>query len=645
MKIPIYKYISKLTIPEGLNYTLENIEDVIYLKTDSVKQPEITLFPKVNISKDPWIIQRGNKLIQINGKEEVLEEVTEDALSIIYVNVEGVFEKILQKKENEYTFKGNKYSKLVKFFNTHVLENNKKIILIYEKMEINRDKPKFYSINKNGISLIYDGYTEIISKFGSFRTNEERIFLGKISGKSVFQSLDGKIMEEDDVIGYCEDRAELLGSTSFGIVIACNGKVKYFNDGIWQELETNVDPLLSFVNSNFIILTSSSFTLVYDKNLFLLYKFSSSVGSATSRYIVLFRSPFAGVIDTLDREEIFKTEKNILDVSSPIKIFIMKNYNVEYQNVVEINRRDINSKYYEVEVEPKILGDDDAKFRLISPFFSLNVNIPIVSEKPKLYVKGSIIRTNGEVLGTKMNSYLNISINTKVVTNLPYTIRIKFRDKFFDYNFDKKEINTNYKIPINIFDKKESNEVIKLEIIRNDIVQNTLELLIPIIFVEPGKDWKSEIVDRGDYIEKILHTEKGDISWTKVYHLPKRRKAIVVKENSKEGVKTLRNKVVINLEKPIESLYYAINYPYLVLIPKMRYYYPIEVFYGTSSYRGLPEKIFFPLDPAYNEIFIRVYLGSKIIKTKYKIPKDAYLRIAINAKKSLEEFLKSFGLV
>ncbi len=644
MKIPIYKYISKITIPEGLNYAIQNVEDVIYLKTESLKQPEIILFPELHISKEPWIIQKGNKLIQIDGKEEVLEDSKEEALSITYVNVEGLFEKIVQKKENEYVFKGNKYSKLIKFFNTYVLENNKKITFIYDKMEIDRDKPEYYSLNKNGISLIYDDYTEIISKFGSFKINEKKIFLGKLGNKMIFQTLDGKILKEDEVVGYCENKAEFLGATSSGIVISCNDKVKYFNDGVWQEIETNVNPFFSFVNSNFIILTSNN-TLVYDKNLLLLYKFLSSAASATSRYIILFKNPFVGIVDTLDNEDIIKTEKNNLDINCPIKIHIRKNYDVEYQNMIEIGRKDINSKYYEVEIEPKILGDDEAKFRLISPFFSLNINIPIISEKPKLYVKGSIISTNGEVLGTKMNSYLNIFINAKVISNLPYIIRIRFRDKSFDYSFNQKEINKEFKIPVNIFDRKKSEEIIRFEIIRNDIIQSSVEFLAPIIFIEPGKDWKSKIVDHGDYVEKILQSEKGDISWTKIYHIPKHRKAIIVKENSKEGINITKEKVIVNLENPIESLYYKVSYPYLVLIPKMKYYYPIEVFYGTSSYRGLPEKILFPLDPAYDEIFIRVYLGNKIIKRKYKIPKDVYLKIAMNAKRSLEEVLKTFGVL
>ncbi|MFP3164640.1 MAG: hypothetical protein RXQ76_02160, partial [Acidianus sp.] len=405
------------------------------------------------------------------------------------------------------------------------------------------------------------------------------------------------------------------------------------------------NPFLSFVNSNFIILTADSYTLVYDKNLFLIYKFLSSGASATTRYIVLFRNPFVGVVDSLDDEDVIRTEKNVLDTSSPIKILIRKNYDIEYQNVIEVNRRDINSKYYEVEVEPKLLGDYEAKFKLISPFFSLNANIPIISEKPRIYAKGSIIRTNGEVLGTKMNSYINLTINTKIITNIPYVIKIRFRDKLFDFTLNEKEVNKELKIPINIFDKKDSNEIIKIEIIRNNVIQSSMEFLVPIIFVEPPKEWKSKIVDLGDYIEKILYARKGDISWTKICHYPKHKKAILIKENSKECIKISGDKVIVNLENPIENLYYTINYPYLVLIPKMKYYYPIEVFYGTHSYRGLPEKIIFPLDPAYDEVFIRIYIGDKTVKRTYKIPKEVYFKVAVNSKNKLEELLKSFGIV
>ncbi|MCY0882264.1 MAG: hypothetical protein OWQ50_00220, partial [Acidianus infernus] len=148
MKIPIYKYISRIFIPEGVNYTLENIEDTIYLKTDSIRQPEIVLFPEVSIGKEPWVIQKGNKLIQIDGKEEVLEETQGDFLGVTYINVEGVYEKILQTKENEYIFRGNKYNKFLKYFNTCILENSKKITLIYDNMKINREKPKYYIVNK-----------------------------------------------------------------------------------------------------------------------------------------------------------------------------------------------------------------------------------------------------------------------------------------------------------------------------------------------------------------------------------------------------------------------------------------------------------------------------------------------------------------
>lgn len=645
MKIPIYKYISRIFIPEGVNYTLENIEDTIYLKTDSIRQPEIVLFPEVSIGKEPWVIQKGNKLIQIDGKEEVLEETQGDFLGVTYINVEGVYEKILQTKENEYIFRGNKYNKFLKYFNTCILENSKKITLIYDNMEINREKPKYYIVNKNAISLVYDGYTEIISKSGSFRINEEKILLGKQGNKLVFQTLDGKILLEDEVIGFCENKAELLGVIGNGVVISCVDRVKYFNDGIWQEIEINVNPFLSFVNSNFIILTTNIHTLVYDKNLFLIYKFLSSASSATTRYIVLFRNPFVGVVDSLDNEEVMKVEKTVLDESSPIKILIRKNYDIEYQNVIEVNRKDTNSNYYQVEVEPKLLGDYEAKFKLISPFFSLNVNIPIISEKPKIYAKGSIIRTNGEVLGTKMNSYLNITINAKIVTNIPYTIRIRFRNQSFDIIFDKKEINKELKIPVNIFNQKESNEIIKIEVIRNNTIQTSMELLVPIIFVEPPSEWKSKIIDHGNYIEKILYTSRGDISWTKVYHYPTHKKALLVKEGLKEGVKVSGDKVIVNLEDPIISLYYTVDYPYLVLIPNMRYYYPIEVFYGTHSYRGLPEKIIFPLDPAYNEIFFRVYVGDKIIKRTYKIPKEIYFKVAASSKCKLEELLKTFGIV
>ncbi|MFP3218146.1 MAG: hypothetical protein RXQ99_06040 [Acidianus sp.] len=645
MKIPNYKYISRIFIPEGVNYTLENIDDTIYLKTDSIRQPEIILFPEVNIGKEPWVVQKGNKLIQIDGKEEVLEESHGDFLGVTYISVEGIIEKVLQIREDEFIFKGNKYNKFLKFFNTYILENNRKMTFIYDNMEIIREKPKNYIVNKNGISLVYDGYTEIISKSGSLTINEEKILLGRYGNRSIFQGIDGKILLDEDVIGFCENKAELLGVINNGIVISCGDKVKYFSDGIWQEIEINANPFLSFVNSNFIILTADSYTLVYDKNLFLIYKFLSSGASATTRYIVLFRNPFVGVVDSLDDEDVIRTEKNVLDTSSPIKILIRKNYDIEYQNVIEVNRRDINSKYYEVEVEPKLLGDYEAKFKLISPFFSLNANIPIISEKPRIYAKGSIIRTNGEVLGTKMNSYINLTINTKIITNIPYVIRIRFRDKLFDFTFNEKEVNKELKIPINIFDKKDSNEIIKIEIIRNNVIQSSMEFLVPIIFVEPPKEWKSKIVDRGDYIEKILYARKGDISWTRIYHYPKHKKAILIKENSKEGIKISGGEVIVNLENPIENLYYTINYPYLVLIPEMKYYYPIEVFYGTHSYRGLPEKITFPLDPAYDEVFIRIYIGDKTVKRTYKIPKEVYFKVAANSKNKLEELLKSFGIV
>lgn len=663
---PIYKNIINLNIPDNLNYNLIYIDNVVFLESNALFQPSIVLFPDLKIDSHRWVyynkIQR--KLYEMNNnKITVLEDNSRvEVDNIYYVNVGGTIEKIIE-RNGEYVYNGESYSKQIidEEKNVLLLSNKKKIIVFWNRTKIEYDKPDFVSFNNNTISLIYDTYTEIVTRESNFKLNKKAIYLGKIWGKHLIKTFDGKLYLEGEPIGICKEKTELLGYNSSLFLLKCGNTVKYFRENIWKTL--NIGRLVNgaFVNDNFVILRTESNTIVYDREFKPIYFLNKSKDAvANSKYIFLLSSKTFGIIDFLENGEIIKVEKSSIDFNTPLVVYVRKFYNPTFIDMDVIRMSEKDDKFVKYYVEPKVLGNKVGRIKLDSPFYNTIESIRIESTEPQLDVTGEIVKSNGYVLNTNKNSLLNIRIYGKIQTFLPYKLRIIFRNSIFEYNFSEKLLDINLKIPVNIFDDKLSNEVVYLELIKSNSIQLKEEILLPVRYEYPDSNqWKKHVIrPNNDNVIKILYQKTDDLEWRKTFVYPTYKKGIIVKFEGesvkignktfkvKKGVHIMENYVIIGIDNNIiPYLIVKIDFPYLLVIPDIKDKYPLEVFYSTHVYRGFPAKVAFPIDPAYNKIVLRVYIGKDIMEKTFVLPREIFLKIGMSQAAKISEYLKSIGIL
>ncbi|ARM75727.1 protein UpsX [Acidianus manzaensis] len=658
---PIYKTVLSLDVPHNLQYSLLNISDTIFLESNALIQPVVSLYPKFKVDKENrWIFYANGKLLEfVDNKLSIIENNANiDANYIYYVNVEGKIEKIIE-KNNYYVYNSEIYDKIIVNEQNNMISllNKKKLLLFWNKMKLEYDTPRNIVNNKNGISLLYDDHTKVITITGEKIIEPNRIFLGYIREKTLSKTLDGKIMLDNSVIGICKDNTELIGANSDIIVIKCGNSIKYLKDSVWKEIATDSSVLDGFVNDNFIIIKSEKETKVFDKNLTPLYILNKCEAIANSKYIFLYFNKNFGIIDTLDNSSILKVEKNYMDKKSPLILYIIKYYYPEFTDL-DVIKKSEEGKYTKFLVEPKLLGSKKAKVRINSPFFSTEAEIAIDSKEPYIKALGEIVRSNGNVLGTRMNSIIKLKLEGEVNTFLPYTILISYKNFHHQITFTRQKISTDVKIPVNIFDHKLKNDIIYIDVVKSGRNQQSEEILLPIIDItEDSTKWKKEIIQANkDIVIKRLSQNTDDITWEKNYIYPTHRKGIIIKPKDtiintnnvkyriKRGINYINDYIIIGIDNIVNKLDISIDFPYLIISPNIQYNYPVEIFYSTYTYRGFPTKVVFPIDPAYDKIIVRTYIGNETVERTFKISKDMFIKIGLLQAKKIEDYLKSIGI-
>ncbi|AWR97084.1 hypothetical protein DFR86_05580 [Acidianus sulfidivorans JP7] len=657
---PVYEKIIDVNVPDNLQYRLTNIDNMIFLESNALVQPTITLYPELRIDGNRWVFSNNNKLFElIDNKLSIIEENSTIYDNLIYyINVEGNIEKII-KKDNNYIYNGEKYEKLFinDYYNRFILSNKKRTIIFWNKIKLEYESPKYLFSNNNGISLVYDDYTKIVTLSEEKTLNDKFVFLGYVKEKPLLQDMNGKIFLNNEPIGYCKENTGFIGSNSDIIVIRCGNSIKYLKDNIWKNIYINSTILDGFVNNNFIIIKTENETKVFDKNFTPLYNLKKCEAKADNIHLFLYLDRKFGIINTLNNDNILEVKKNYIDSKSPLDLYIRKYYSPIFKDLDVIKSSEKND-YLEFLVEPKILGSKEAKIILDSPFYSTEVNISIETKEPYIKAIGKIIRSNGNVLNTKRNSLIILKISGNICTFLPYDIKISYKKFYETFSFKQKQINSEIKIPVNIFDRNIKEDIVYLEVVKSNNVQLREEILLPIIdvTVDDTKWEKSVINSNKDVVLKILRQRNKEIEWEKLYSYPTYRKGIIIKpENSiitlnnkqykvKKGLEVIDNYVIIGIDNIISELNIKIDFPYLILLPKAKCNYPIEIFYSTNVYRGFPTKVVFPIDPAYDKIKIRTYIGNETIEQTFNIPKDLYLKIAAQQGHEIANYLKSIGI-
>lgn len=663
---PIYKnVISNLNLPTELKYKLKYIENSLFLTSNALFQPIITLFPKLEINGDRWIYYSKDrkKLYEINGDRiTILEDnTTVDAENVYYVNVGGKIEKIIEKK-GECVYNNEKYSRQLIYEddNILILSNRKKILTFWNGGLLEYDKPKSISFNNNVLSLIYDGYTEVVTNEGHYKIDREAIYLGRVWNKDLVKTLDGKIYIGDTLIGICKEKAELIGYNSSYFVLKCGSTIKYFRENVWKTVNIGKMVYGGFINENFAMFRTETNTLVYSREFTPLYSLNASEDAvANSKYIFLFSNRTFAIIDTTSNDQLIEVEKSKIDFDTPIILRIRKFYIPIFIDMDVINVLGEDKKYVKYYVEPKILGSKECRIKLESPFYTTTEVIRIETKEPQLTIEGEIIRTNGYVLNSDKNAYINLKISGIIQTFLPYEIRVFIRNFIFKYTFTTKRIDEILKIPVNIFDQNLNSEVIQIELVKSNLTQLREEILVPVRYVYPDEDkWKKEVVNPlSDNIIKILYQNNNEISWKRVFVYPTHRKGLIVKPTGKvvnirdkkivvrKGIHLVDDYVIIGIDNNLVSqLDVKVDFPYLLISPKIKERYPMEIFYSTHVYRGFPATVIFPIDPAYDKILLRVYVGNDIIEKTFSIPKELFINIALLQAKKIQDYLKSIGI-
>ena len=666
MRPPIFDILFKLDTPPA-TYWLESSNGNIILKSDMIRQPFVQLFPELKIENKEWIYQRGNSLIEYKSGDTTLKKVEEFPGDVYYVYIDDKIEYI-KKIKDSYIFQDNVYTNLIKYLDKLILYNNKDFLLIYRGKILNFEKPKSINVSKNNISLVYDGMTKVIDNdLNVDKYSFEGYVLGKASKGLIVKSLSNKILLNGNVIGYCQDLTAFLGEISNNIIILCGPIPKIYRENGWMQLNISSVEYRSFINSNFMILGNHDKTLIFDNQINLIYTLNPSVVIADSKKLYAFSdSHYFGVINTLEIKDIIKILRHKNTSEFPIKLAFNKFYDISYDKsflTIDKKEKDNNVIMY---LEPKKFEDGEVKIFLQNPFYHETYSTYVESEKPLVNFNGKILHANkGKVINTDFNALLEGYLDYKIPSRFKNKLRLSIGKNNIYYDISSKNGQIYVSEPIDLTNF-EDNIILSIYIEREDLSILLKEFLLPIVRVEPNSDI-TRIAYNYDNIRKvILREENGKFVWDRVFLYPNFAKGILVApahsslyiNNSryylKKGINEICTKIdsnkrcftVIGIDNPIEKLLYKVESNYLIITPIIKYYSPIEVYYGLHVYRGFPVKIIFPIDPAYNTVVIRVYIGNKKFVQKFTLDS---LRISLNVAKILSnklyEYMHSFGIL
>ena len=672
--IPIVEQSISLTLPSDTNVWMSRHEGKIVLHSDAVKSPYIEIYPTF-IEKGDWILWKDNKVIKLDGnRREIIKEYDSKLpLDVVYMNEEIM---PVYKGLRGIVFNGEKYTSYFSKYGFKVFTNGIIKIITPEGKEVELDKPIYYRIFNDYVSVVYSDFSLTIGRDGSIKKYKKpAVFLASTSIGDIYQTLNGRIISDSldyDLLGVCSSDVHFLGESYSGIFISCEGKVKYFYKGGWSYLGQIYNNLQSSDVNKYLVVLTNDITNVYSYDLKKIYSLKNirALKLIDYKIVALSRTNRIYIVSPNEDEDLITVQRDTIGYKIEIRD-VIKGEVILGQKVVETRRNYENNKLV-IHVEPYLMDGSQVEeiIKVVNEIYEYEYPIKLRSEKLKLSIKDlklNVALHNGKyVKDESSNAVLKGTLVFDIPTNLRKMVSIKVRNKEISYELTELTGEINFELPF--YKIGDSEEVVQVRIHRGSKVEEVYEFTVKPKFVE-----KKGIRTVSTYIEdsKKIRVEKivnGDFIWEKREEHPdfynvlvigkagefvniegnnvqvtKGRKEIEIK---KSNIK--RKYIIYGFENPVKvesaeivgenlCIYLRKNLNNVVVVGR----------YGTQITVTDSEKLTFKLEPTYDTVSLLVNLGGIQWNEEYKLL-DLFKKVLFKAVKEslmLKEEIETFGVL
>jgi len=656
VKLPRIENVYRLDIPRGLQLSVRRVKNTFQLATTAIEQPKVELYPSLRVEGDLWRYQSGNNLVEVEGGKERIIKCNlfecEKAWEVFYAKVDDSIEPILR-LGNKYVFDRRVYSKVIRRDSSFLLINGKDSLVLMGGKEIPVEPPLSARFSLAGISLLYQDETLFID-WGGRRTNFNirGTVLHFQDGDLVYKNEEGALIRNGKAIGICREEAEVVFLSRDRAILSCGKNLMiYYNSG-WINLSRDFDIRRSSASENYIVVTDNGKTAVYDMDLFQLFSFKPcTTGVGLRKGIFINESLITSVID------LGELETMTLEVMSEGegKLKLPKGYEISTLGSVTALDYSRDHEYSNYLIEN--LGRDSIiDLTIRSPFLEQTFKFELPSANITVSFEGILqcAKDGGKVKVGEGNCVLLGSAVLSKALKSASLLRIDIEGHKFIL---KLEPNQRYlKVFLSLFLYNIKNIFplkLTLEVDTKEVY--TTELILTRTFVDPPREWRSEIRDLGHVKVRIWRSENDLFVWERKWYTPTYDQKLVINKFTQEtkGSKVSLVKVPgkppfisLGLENVIENVVLKVEGNYLIVEPIVRTLIPLQVYYGTSVYTGFPVKILLPLDPVYNRVIIRSFVGNIIFEKELEMNSlNITLNNAIKVATAIKDRLESIGVL
>lgn len=672
--IPNLAYAYKLNLPSELNFWIRENNRSPILRVSALKYPKIFLTENGLEANDDLIFyEYKGYLFQFSIKTGEKTRIFEEPYGY-YVILDGKIIPIKTSEKKEiFDQKYNKYNKIL---DTILLENKSTSLIYFNGNFLQFDKPNYYYVNEDFISLVYDDKTLAIDK------NTLEKFKVPIKGNVIGRYNDAIIVKDNNniiyivhnndrqLLGICSSEAYYIGKLGEGHLILCGNELKFYDKESWSYLGRSKTHF-GHANSHYAIIPNYENSVILNEDLSVIGKLDRLI----SAYII---DHTAFILN----EDLWLGSLELNNMIEPIEI---ERENIGYKLCLNNKYFSLNfSKfdlYYEKTdescyiVEPKyLISKNQAELvaELKSPFHNYEIKLPVLEYKRPIidiFDKNLIVALDGgkSNLDPTKNAILIAKIKYNIETKRKINIIIEVDRNVIELPIDNGNDRTiDIKVPVSIIDT--NNKILRIFIKHNNIKELVREYLIkPEERNKPKNvDPKilTKVIDNECIKEKIISDEY--FTWTSKEssiceynsivvgklndHITLEGKEFIIDstyrevEIIKENYK--RKYLIIGIENPVKINGIMIKENSLII--QFETYYPVEILYGLHVCRGYNIKLCeFPLDPIADKIIFKSYIGNIIVRTEFHILDHikSYIKEAIINAITVKQQLENIGLL
>ncbi|AEB94293.1 protein UpsX [Metallosphaera cuprina] len=654
MDLPKIDQTLPLFIPDGVESFIYKSGDSFYVLTSALVQPIIRVFPSLLIRGEVWMIQRGNTIIEIeSGKEKTLNCVKKECLEsqdLQFVTVKDNVMPVISKRDM-FLYNGEHFSTFKRRVNISYLHRKDKTVVFTNNNEYFFDNVTDVGITRAGVSLIREGYTELITPLGDkiIRKIEGKIaFIN--SSDVIYQDKENRIWLNDNLLGFCNSNFDILAKGHGWVVGLCGTSARYYFHGNWIELANNVDGLKSDASENFIGLVTLNESKIFDLDLRQRYSIIGGTLGIGSRKMVLIAKNKLFILDIGEFYKIrinVNKEENLISLTYPSGYSIKKNdllattCKITHDGIVEENLEYLGHKS-----EEEIIVQSDIGEQKILLSFNRS---PIEGQMTGIIY---IAEGNGKAKSGRGNAVLvgEFILKQKVRSRLRLNITIADQTKSIDIN----DIKTTIRETFNIVYRNSDIFPVYYELTYQNRTISRGYSTSRVVIKNVPKMKRRIKINRGHVLVDIERAEDELFIWDTVRVRPTYKQPInFIQQYSEKNL--LNNKISFYLDKNgtiklklgqfLKKLDVWIEGNYIHVIPHVTLDSIIQVYYATYVYTGLPEHIIFPLDPVYSKIIVKIFIGDVEIQKMFTIDSlKLCLKVALQTINELASKLKNIGL-